>query len=990
MPCGYLFLSTAESADSAADLYASFSREQHIYQSKPIKSRYYPVPESVPALQVMHRPVTVPASPHTGSLKEERITFGELHQQMLEQYAPPSLVVNEEYEIVHLTRRAARYLQLDGGEPSRNLFTLVRQEMRLELRSALYQATQQGVPVEARGLKMVLDNHTETVNVHIRPVLEEGDVARGFILIVFEPATASTDSVARVVPADQPVARQLESELVRLKTQLRSSGEQHEFQAEELKASNEELQAMNEELRSAAEELETSKEELQSINEELSTVNQELKVKIEEASLMSNNLQNLINATHIGTIFLDRALRVALFTPSACDVFNLIPADRGRPLSDITSRLQDSRLAVDAEKVLENLVAIEREICADNGLVYLMRLSPYRTEEDRIRGVVITLVNITERKRNEEQIRMNEERFRLFVNASSEAIYSMNADWTQMHSLKGTGFMENTTMPSRDWLMHYIPKEDRPVVQAAIQKAIDNKKTFELEHHIIQANGSIGWAASRAVPLLNDAGEIKEWFGAASDITKRKSAEEDRDRFFGLSRDMLAIASTVTGMWIRVNPAMTELLGWSENELLAMPFLDIVHPDDRLRSAEATASLANGNNLAHFDHRVLCKDGGYKWVEWQTTPFAAQHAMYCFGRDITGRKQAEQILRESELRKSYLLQLSDASRHLSRPEQVQEAIANTALSFFSAGRCYYCEIENDKAIIHTDACREDLSTVSGIYALDSLPVLKATLQAGRTIVVEDAHTSPLLDEDNLRQLCIQLADISFIAVPVIKEGHPTGVLCIMQSVARIWSSFEVELAAETAERTWVAMERARSEDILRVNEERYRAALQSAEMGTWDWNISEDKTQWNAQHYLLLGLQPEDRTLNAAFFMQLIHPQDLPAVSSELNRAIETDGIYHMEAFRIIRADNGQVRWMTGYGRAVNREAGKASRMVGIIYDITERKLLEQQKEEFIGIASHELRTPVTSIKAYVEILEEIFTESGDGQNAALMHKLDG
>src|SRR5262249_32580482 len=139
----------------------------------------------------------------------------------------------------------------------------------------------------------------------------EGDPARGFMLVLFESVAPSGQSEEpRAFTSDEPVARQLEDELIRLKAQLRTSSEQYEAQAEELKASNEELQALNEELRSAAEELETSKEELQSINEELQTVNQELKVKVEEVSLTRSNLQNLINSTDIGTIFLDRSLRV--------------------------------------------------------------------------------------------------------------------------------------------------------------------------------------------------------------------------------------------------------------------------------------------------------------------------------------------------------------------------------------------------------------------------------------------------------------------------------------------------------------------------------------------------------------------------------------------------------------------------------------------------------------------------------------------------------
>ena len=240
----------------------------------------------------------------------------------------------------------------------------------------------------------------------MRPVLRAGDTARGFLLVLFE---ASTDTAEQeiVLSAGEPVARHLEEELMRMKKQLRSSSEQHEFQAEELKASNEELQAMNEELRSAAEELETSKEELQSINEELRTVNQELKVKVEEVSLTSNNLQNLINSTDIGTIFLDRSFRVALFTPAARNMFNLIPADYGRPLSDITNNIEYTNLLHDAETVLDKLSTLEQEVSTTEGKVFLMRISPYRTTEDRINGVVITFVDITTRKETEQQLQQN-------------------------------------------------------------------------------------------------------------------------------------------------------------------------------------------------------------------------------------------------------------------------------------------------------------------------------------------------------------------------------------------------------------------------------------------------------------------------------------------------------------------------------------------------------------------------------------------------------
>ena len=452
-PGAYLFLGSSESADGSSDLYTTYNREYHVFQSRKKLIRTFPVPESVPTFRIEQPRITTTTSRESMSL--ERMTSGELHQRMLEEYAPPSVVVNEEYDIVHLSERAGRYLQIAGGEPSQNLLKLVRPELRLELRSALYQVTQRQTAIELRGLKVTTEDRTETINIHIRPVLREGDVAKGYMLILFEPASNEDHAREVVLMPDEPVARHLEEELMRLKSQLRASIEQHEFHAEELKASNEELQAMNEELRSAAEELETSKEELQSINEELRTVNQELKVKIEETSLTSNNLQNLINSASIGTIFLDRSFRIALFTPAAREIFNLIPADYGRPLSDITHRLEYHLLLNDAETVLEKLHTIEREVSTTDGRSFMMRVLPYRTAEDHINGVVITFFDITTRKKTEQELlaseavlRESEERYRVALSSAGMGAWDWNiADdtiiWNEQHylllGLKPTG-----------------------------------------------------------------------------------------------------------------------------------------------------------------------------------------------------------------------------------------------------------------------------------------------------------------------------------------------------------------------------------------------------------------------------------------------------------------------------------------------------------------------------------------------------------------------
>ena len=403
-PSGHLFLGASESIDGAGDLFTPVDKEHQVFASRPVPPRPFPVPEITfrsPLGPLIGRDNT-PAETRA----MERLSYADLHERLLEEYGPPSVLVNAEYDIVHLSERAGHYMQIAGGDPTYNLLKIVRPELRLSLRTALYQAVHDRISVEARGIHLETSEGFETINLLVRPILREEDPSCGFILVMFEPddvaeASRNKQALTEVV---EPSARRLEEELINLKAQLRATVEQYEVQQEELRASNEELQAMNEELRSSAEELETSKEELQSVNEELSTVNQELKIKIDELSEAVNNFSNLMNATNIGTIFVDRELMIKQFTPTARETFNLIPTDIGRSLTDITSKLNDGNLLHDMKLVLDKLQTIEREVKSVDARSYMVRMSPYQTSDDRIDGVVITMVDVTELTRAREEL----------------------------------------------------------------------------------------------------------------------------------------------------------------------------------------------------------------------------------------------------------------------------------------------------------------------------------------------------------------------------------------------------------------------------------------------------------------------------------------------------------------------------------------------------------------------------------------------------------
>ncbi|PTB22875.1 chemotaxis protein [Trinickia symbiotica] len=400
-PGGHLFLGTSEAADTVGGLFAVVDKKARIFRANVAVRTDTPLPIAASGAHGVRPTLSVLQPPG-----KRKFSFGDLHQRLVEQYAPPSVLVNRESEIVHLSDRAGRFLHYAGGEPSHNILAAVRPELRLELRTAIYQALQTQRSVEARRVRMDREGRSFFVNMIARPVHDD-EANADFILVLFDEVEDSMVGSNGGQADDQrdPIIAQLERELQRTKEQLQATIEQSETSTEELKASNEELQAINEELRSATEELETSKEELQSINEELTTVNAELKAKVEETSKINDDLQNLITANDIGTIFVDRNMRIKRFTPRATDVFSIISSDVGRSLLDITHRLEYDRLADDAAEAFDSLRLIERELKSTDGRWYLARFLPYRTTEDRIDGAVLSFVDITSRRAAEEQLR---------------------------------------------------------------------------------------------------------------------------------------------------------------------------------------------------------------------------------------------------------------------------------------------------------------------------------------------------------------------------------------------------------------------------------------------------------------------------------------------------------------------------------------------------------------------------------------------------------
>ena len=256
--------------------------------------------------------------------------------------------------------------------------------------------------------------------------------ADGLLLVTFEDQHLPAIKLQRHMAEDSDI-RQLEDELKITREELQSTIEQLEGSNDQLKASNEEVTAANEELQAANEELETSKEELQSLNEELNTINARLNEKLDELENTNNDVVNLLSSTAIATLFLDKKLRINRFTPAVTSLFSLIPSDTGRSIADVLRRFTDEELLTDAHRVLTDLTPAAREVLADDGRWYMRRITPYRTQDDRIEGVVITFVDFTERKRAEDALDDARRRQQIILDSIADGFFAIDRQWRFTH-----------------------------------------------------------------------------------------------------------------------------------------------------------------------------------------------------------------------------------------------------------------------------------------------------------------------------------------------------------------------------------------------------------------------------------------------------------------------------------------------------------------------------------------------------------------------------
>ena len=429
-PNGFLMLGSSETVGAFSNLFHLLDRKHKIYAKQTaaiapmdLSSASYPAEA---------------ASPPMSEARLNEVSLAKAADQIvLSQYAPVGVVVDANLDILQFRGQTEAYLAPSPGQASLGLLNMVKEELRLELRTAIHQAKQEGKAVRREGISLKEGTSRRLVQVDVVPV-KPSAIHEDYFLILFEEMPAPAEPEASPTPRTKLARKQksqnqteilrLEQELETTRAYLRSIIEEQQATNQDLRAANEEILSSNEELQSTNEELQTAKEEIQATNEELSTINDELYRRNAETMQVSNDFQNLLGSINIPILMLEGDLRIRRFTPTAAPLFNLIPTDIGRPLSDIKHNLNLADLEPQILEVINTLALKSQEVQDQTGHWYDLRIRPYRTLDNRIDGAVVVLVEIDALKRSDDQLQEARNYAEAIVQTVRESLLVLDAN----------------------------------------------------------------------------------------------------------------------------------------------------------------------------------------------------------------------------------------------------------------------------------------------------------------------------------------------------------------------------------------------------------------------------------------------------------------------------------------------------------------------------------------------------------------------------------
>ncbi|MFN0221392.1 PAS domain-containing protein [Paenibacillus sp. KR2-11] len=553
-----MFLGPSETIGKLSNLFYPYDRKWNVYQQRS-KTSVLPAPSSVDAresldLSRMHQMVRK-GFPSVREVPVYRKP-DELYTAFVDEHMPPCMVIDDNNEVLHLSGNINPYLVLARGKPSWSIYKMVEAHLAVAIVTAAQKVRQEDRTICYHNIKVNHADPSPYINLTVKPFSKKNNKFDKLVLVTLEDAGVPVP--APPVPESFDMDHNVNQRIVELEQELQRAEESLQATIEELETSNEELQATNEELVAANEELMSTNEELQSVNEELVTVNTEYQFKIQELTDLNNDMDNFLVSTKIGTIFLDKEMCIRRFTPAITKEINLLDVDYGRPIGHISHNFLYDGIVQDAQSVLNSLVPREKEIQSRSGSWYMMRVLPYRTGDQFIKGIVLTFVDITELKSaNEELLKLSyaieqSPSITLLANLQGTILYA-NPKFAEVTGYSQAEMIGVHLSRLNDW-------EASSVSFAEVWDTLGSGKEWRGELQSRRKNGETYWESVRFLPIKDGEGRTMHYLRIAEDISDRKQTEE----LLRKSEMLSAVGQLAAGIAHEIRNPLTALKGFTK------------------------------------------------------------------------------------------------------------------------------------------------------------------------------------------------------------------------------------------------------------------------------------------------------------------------------------------------------------------------------------------------------------------------------------------
>lgn len=589
-----------------------------------------------------------------------------------------------------------------------------------------------------------------------------------------------------------------------------------------------------------------------------------------------------------------------------------------------------------------------------------------------------------------------EARLQALIEATSDVVYLLSPDWSEMRELDGREFLKDADAPTTNWRTDNVYPDDVDLVNATIEECIREKKIFQLEHRVVRADGRPGWTFSKAIPILDEQGSIVEWFGTAKDITQRKEAEEElleaRAKSDQQKRLYETIASSTPDLlyvfdldyhFTYANQALLDMWGrtWEESIGKGLPEIGYEpwHAEMHEREIDEiikTKLPVRGD--VSFPHATL----GTRVYDYIFTPVINEHgeveAIAGATRDVTERKKWEESLKElnkelAAANRELAATLEEVAKVNDELTKANEKIEEGQIAFRLAVEAanfgtWFVHSETREFI--TDARSKELFGYSEDEPLSLEQSLAQIPDEYRPYVTEKLENAIYNNGDY---------DVTY---PVI--GFHDQRLRWLRAIDNLKEDSSGTFSAFTGVVMDITDQHLASADIRRA-EENLRMAVDAAGLGTFQIGVEGRVFTYSTKLKEFFGFYPDEFMSYEASVGQ-VHPDFRELLMANVEKAFSENARFDME-YPIIGYHDEKIRWVRAIGEIQQKE-GKQY-FTGVIHEITEKKLDEIRKNDFIGIVSHELKTPLTSIKTYIQLMQARYSRAEDDVLSKILEKAD-